>query len=336
MSKMTKYQSQMVQGQILFLMILFLLKKSGASDSLNFSQANSTPVPSFNITVIEIIFEPFPNPNKGCPDSSCSSAKYCYCDPSCLLYGDCCHDANVTTEIVAQDQQFLCVKSGDAAYWMITSCSRSWITDQLADGVANVNEIVSLCENPTATRASYKIVPPPVTDGSTGLVYRNEFCAQCNGLQQSNQISWSIQLGCQDNVSAHHEGKAQNFTLNELLQFCDVDYYHPPSSLSHPRGCKHLPTGLITTCPENSQMDLRDNCTTFSLNLVAYNGSVYANAYCAACWNVSIQNLGCSKYVPIVGITFNFAVFLDVSGTGKLIFKTFQPYRRGVSKWECL
>ena len=316
---MTKYRSQLVQSQIVFLVILFLFKNPGGSDSFNFSQANSTPVPAFNITIIKIILEPSPNPNKGCPDSSCSSAGYCYCDHSCLLYGDCCHDANVTTEIVAQDQQFSCVKSGDVTYWMITSCSHSWITDQLADGVANVNEIVSLCEDPTVTRASYKIVPPPVTDGSTGLVYRNEFCAQCNGLQHSNQISWSIQLNCQNNVSAHHKGKAQNFTINNLLQFCDVDYYRPPSSLTYPRGCKRLPTGLISTCPEDSPMDIRENCTKFGLNLVTNSESVYANTYCAACWNVSSLNLVCSKYEHIVGKPFNFAVFLDVSGTGKLV-----------------
>ena len=273
-SKMTKYQSQLIQGQILFLMILSLFKHPGASDSFNFSQVNSTPVPASNITLKENlkILEPFPNPNKGCPDSSCSSAGYCYCDHSCLLYGDCCHDANVTTEIAAQDQQFSCVQSGAATYWMITSCSHSWITDQLADGVANVNDIASLCEDSTITRASYKIVPPPVTDGSTGLVYRNEFCARCNGLQQSNEVPWSIQLDCQDIIIISLNGVSvqRNFTLDELLELCYVKHYHPPSSLSNPRGCKRLPTGLIPTCPEDSPMDLRENCTKFGLNLVTY------------------------------------------------------------------
>ena len=141
-----------------------------------------------------------------CEDSSClhpppfsNDPPFCYCDPSCLLYGDCCHDASVPTRDAPPDPRFSCIRF-DNFYWMIASCSRSWITEQLADGVANVNEIVSLCEDPTATRASYKIVPPPVTDRSTGLVYRNEFCARCNGLQQSNQISWSIQLDCQDHI----------------------------------------------------------------------------------------------------------------------------------------
>ena len=325
---MTKYRSQLVQSRIVFLVILYLLKNPGGSDSFNFSQASSTPVPAFNITIREILIEPFPNPNKGCPDSSCiiySSAKYCYCDHSCLLYGDCCHDANVITEIVAQDQQFLCVKSGNATYWIITSCSRSWITDQLADGVANLNKIVSLCEDPTVTRDSYKIVPPPVTDGSTGLVYQNKFCARCNGLEQSNEISWSIQLDCKPCttkiISLDGDSEVQtNFTLNELLKICHVVYYRPPSSLSNPRGCKRLPTGLISTCPEDSPLDLKENCTKFGLNLVTNGESVYANTYCAACWNMDNQNVTCIPGPTFQPITIgNIAVLLDVSGTGKLV-----------------
>ena len=299
--KMTKYQVQILHSQNLFLVILVLF-----ADSLD---------------------------PRNCPASSCgldgNSTTYCYCDRFCQQYGDCCHDAIVTTNKTVLDPRFSCVdagfSSGRSTFWMITSCSRSWITEQLADGVANVNEIVSLCEDPNATRASYKIVPPPVSDGSTGLVYRNKFCARCNGLQQSNEISWRIQLGC---ISVNGEGEVQtNFTINELLKFCDVDYYYPPSSLSDPRGCERLPTGLITTCPEDSPMDLRENCTTFGLNLVAYNGSVYANTYCAACWNVSIQNVTCSpgpgpstSNGTTGGSEFtNIAVLLDVSGTGKLI-----------------
>ena len=316
MSKMAKYQVPLVQSQTLLVVILCLL--TNCSHSLNLT--------NLTVTYTTVTVTPGPSPVEGCPDSSCSSAKYCYCDHSCLLYGDCCHDANVTTEIVAQDQQFSCVKSGDAAYWMIASCSRSWITEQLADGVANVNEIVSLCEDPTAIRASYKIVPPPVTDGSTGLVYRNNFCAQCNGLQQSNQISWRIQLNCpvsflHSPALVNRRGEPLNFTINEFLQFCTLDSSSPPSSLSDPRKCKRLPTGLITTCPEDSPMDLRENCTKFGLNLVTYNGSVYANTYCAACWNVSIQYITCAPTrIPPDRITItNIAVLLDVSGTGKLV-----------------
>ena len=300
---MAKYQVQLVQSQVLLLVILCLLTNS--SHSSNFT--------------ITYNFEP--GPVEGCPYSSCSfqDTIHCYCDHSCLLYGDCCHDANITTKIAAQDKKFSCVKSGDASYWMITSCSHSCFIEQLADGVVNVDEIVSLCEDPNVTRASYKIVPPPVTDESTGLVYRNKFCARCNGLEQSNQISWSIQLDCLYIVII--EGEVQtNFTLSELLKICDVKYYRPPSSLSNPRGCTRSSIGLISTCPEDSPMDIRENCTTFGLNLVTYGGSVYANTYCAVCWNVNSQHVTCTPRPSVLPNTLDhIAVLLDVSGTGKLV-----------------
>ena len=295
---MSKYQVQIVHSQILFLVILVLL-----ADSLG---------------------------TKNCPTSSCGlsggNASYCYCDHLCQLYRDCCHDANVTTNNLktAPESRLSCVDTrfhgGRSTFWMITSCSRSWITDQLADGAANVNEIVSLCEDPTVTNASYKIAPPPVTDKSTGLVYRNEFCARCNGIQQSKQISWSIELRCQESEFIKREVEVRtNFTLDELVNFCSLDHYEHPSSLSNPRGCKPLPTGLISTCPEDSPMDLRENCTKFSLNLVTYGGSVYANTYCAACWNVSIQDVTCSPAPTIGSIApSSIVVLFDVSGTGKL------------------
>ena len=260
-----------------------------------------------------------------CLDSSCAltfnnDPPYCYCDPSCLQYGDCCHDASVPTMNFSPDPRFSCINSGLDTYWMITSCSRSWITDQLADGVANVNEIVSLCEDPTVTRASYRIVPPPVTDGSTGLVYRNEFCARCNGLQQSNEIRWRIQLSCENSTTLSSETV---LTFNELFQFCSVNFYLPPTSLSRPRECKPLPQGVISTCPEDSPTDVRENCTTFGLNLVTSNfgGSVYSNAYCAACRNVTFITLD-SCLQDLVEPTLpmelgNIAILWDISGTGR-------------------
>ena len=202
---MTKYQFQILHSQNLFI-------------------------------VISVLFADALDP-RNCPASSCgldgNSTTYCYCDRFCQQYGDCCHDANVTTNKTVLESRFSCVDAGfssgrstfcgGSTFWMIASCSRSWITEQLDDGVANVNEIVSLCEDPNATRASYKIVPPPVTDNSTRLVYRNKFCARCNGLQQSNQISWRIQLDCEDVTMLIHTvqpaGTSASKMLHVLLSF---------------------------------------------------------------------------------------------------------------------
>ena len=82
-----------------------------------------------------------------------------------------------------------------------------------------------------------------------------------------------------------------------------------------------MPTGLITTCPEDAPMDSREKCITSGLDLVLYHGFVYLNAYCAVCWNVSRKNVTC---FPVgkpghSGSDNLIVVFLDISGTGKLV-----------------
>ena len=270
-----------------------------------------------------------------CLDSSCAmnfnnNPAYCYCDRSCPMYGDCCHDANVTT-FAAPDTQLTCVDSGFGTYWMITGCSRSWMTEQLADGVVNLSEIVSFCENPDVIRTSFKVLPPPVTDKNTGSVYRNEFCARCNGVLKPNDITWKIQLTCENSTTLN---SGTNLTFNELFQFCSVEFYRPPTLLPTPRTCKFLPEGLISTCPQNAPLDLKENCALFGLNLVKFGGSVYANAYCAACWNDSIYTItldSCLRIEDTIRPTLrthlgNIAILLDISGTGRTASSSIATY----------
>ena len=205
---------------------------------------------------------------------------------------------------------------------MITGCSRSWMTEQLADGEVNVNEIVSFCENPDVIRTSFKILPSPVTDKITGLVYRNEFCARCNGVQRTNDVRWNIQLTCDNSTTLNSE---TTLTFNELFQFCSVEFYLPPTSLPTPRRCNSLPEGLISTCPQNASLDLTENCASFGRNLVKCGGFTYANAYCAACWNDSMCNITLDSCLqirdtirPTLGTHLgNIAILWDISGTGR-------------------
>ena len=263
-----------------------------------------------------------------CSSSSClqssNNPAYCYCDPSCTTYGDCCHDANVTAR-PPLNPKFSCVVpggSGSSEYWTITTCSRSWITEQLADGVVNVNDVVSSCEDPSV-RASFRFLPP-VTDEKTGFVYRNEFCAKCNGLQSSHVSRWRTQLSCQD---SRQLGVPFTNDLNfgELFDFCSVGSYLPPESSMNPRVCRPPPPGLVVSCPEGVSMDHMQKCTQGGINLIEVRQFVYANEHCASCWNVSsITSDFC--LLPLVSTALpdpdpypgvgNLAVLLDISGTG--------------------
>ena len=268
-----------------------------------------------------------------CRGSSCQQASrpafYCYCDPSCTTYGDCCHDANVTMR-PPLNPKFSCVVPGGFGsneYWTITTCSRSWIAEQLADGVINVNDVVSSCEDPSV-RASFRFLPP-VMDKKTGAVYQNQFCARCNGLQLSDVAEWRIQLNCKitERFSAYSQ---TNFTFSELINYCFIKAYLPPNLplLAHARGCKPLPLRLISSCPDSTPNDLRENCTLGGLNLVDMGLSVYANRYCAACWREnSTESVSCYpaltfeisplfELLPRSLRVTNFAILLDISNTG--------------------
>ena len=224
--------------------------------------------------------------NESCYASSCVNREpfYCFCDSSCDVYGDCCHDANVTTKPLF-NSKFSCVSVGryTERVWSIATCSRLWMTKQAADGVVNVNDIVSSCEDPSV-RASYRFLPP-VTDKRTGIVYQNQFCARCNGLQLSEVARWRIQYICENSSELNTQ---RNLTFSDLEQFCYFNVYNPPTSFPMPRRCPVLPRGLISTCPESAPVDLQEQCTLGGLNViwVASLRRPYANEYCAACHGV--------------------------------------------------
>ena len=246
---------------------------------------------------------------------------FCYCDSSCTVYGDCCHDANVTNK-TPFNSRFSCEET--TKYWMITACSPSWIAEQVADGVANVDDIVSSCEDPSV-RATYRFLPP-VTDEETGLVYRNEFCARCNGLQPSDVTGWTIDLAC---VNSTELNTRSSLLFSELIGLCQVKAYIPQESFLPLRTCKIVPEGLIFSCPDNTSANMRENCTSGGLNIVQFGRLVYANEYCAACWNVSSILISCGDEHIIPsgpGFIGNIAILFDVYGTGRTAASSSRTY----------
>ena len=264
-----------------------------------------------------------------CEHSSCklsiklqsSSPDFCYCDSSCTVYGDCCHDANVTNK-TPFNSRFSCEET--TKYWMITACSPSWVAEQVADGVANVQDIVSSCEDPSV-RATYRFLPP-VTDEVAGLVYRNEFCARCNGLQPSDVTGWTIDLVC---VNSTELNTRSSLTFSELIGLCQVKAYIPQESFLPLRTCKIVPRGLIYSCPNNTSANMRESCTSGGLNIVQFGSHVYANEYCAACWNVSSILIRCGdeNILPSgPGFIGNIAILFDVYGTGRTAASSSRTY----------
>ena len=278
----------------------------------------------------------FSPPLASCTNSSCQLSSdvpaHCYCDSSCTVYGDCCHDANVSIKS-SPNSRFSCQKESER-YWMITGCSPSWIAEQVADGVANVEDIVSSCDDPSV-RATYPFLPP-VTDQETGLVYRNEFCARCNGIQPSDVTGWKIQLACTNSTELNSQ---TSLLFSQLIKLCEVEHHLPPQSVLPPRPCKSLPDGLVYSCPESRPADPTKNCTSGGLNLVQSGQFVYANEYCAACWNVSSNLINCVDELilppDIIENTQsgNISIIYDIYGTKRTATSASMTYH--IVEEEC-
>ena len=126
---------------------------------------------------------------------------------------------NVSIPAITENEGFLMVSS-------CPSCSEE---------VQEVSGLESNCTNKD-------ILLPPVTDRNTGIVYRNEYCAYCNGVEEL--VTWQIDLVCRDNV---HKAILQ-YNLSTLVdndpmilqRECQEWSYRLPSlppGISPPRSC---------------------------------------------------------------------------------------------------
>ena len=229
----------------------------------------------------------------------------CRCDANCPTYGDCCSDrpkSDVETPLgrlaglqCRPTQNIFVPKSLSPAdtgnYWMVSTCSEDWPAD--GDGVRQ--DVTSGCANDSA-------VFPPVSDQSSGVVYKNEYCAVCNGARGVAQ--WNYALGCTGWLSRQIFLAGLGHIILEITtallnRECIVCGYKPPqlNTSSNARTCYPqvttcLDQGLLFNYTNDTAGDeqLVELCKTGDINLVVSSlgkGSAYHNKYCAECNGVS-------------------------------------------------
>ena len=247
----------------------------------------------------------------------------CKCDGSCDMYGDCCQSPfNLGTcgvnNAVPTGVEFVCRSiyldsriepQINESFWMVSSCPSSWPSG------ASQNMVKENCVSLSSSL-------PPVTDLTTGMVYANEFCAICNGIE--NLIAWQPNLACTQYV--YDQLAASNNNIQQLLQNdptifqtqCQACSYQIPqnSLLPPPRPCfsainkcanrSHLESVTETTYSRENYTALVDSCengpydivthVSFSAvhigngvyNLILHN-RLYRNRACAVCNGVEYQ-----------------------------------------------
>ena len=229
----------------------------------------------------------------------------CRCDADCPTYGDCCSDRSQSdvktplgrlTGLQCRATQNVFVleylsPADTGNYWMVSTCPEDWS----ADGDAARQDIARGCANDSA-------VLPPVSDLSSGVPYKNEYCAVCNSARGVAQ--WNYALGCTKWLGvqillARLGHVILEITTALLNRECILCGYKPPqlNTSSNARTCYPqvttcLDQGLLSnyTNDTTGYEQLVERCETEDINLVVSSlgkGSAYHSTYCAKCNGIS-------------------------------------------------
>ncbi|XP_012559579.2 uncharacterized protein LOC105845893 isoform X1 [Hydra vulgaris] len=218
----------------------------------------------------ENIFPDIPKFSQSLLNDLCklNTASTCSCDPSCFKYGTCCidylWDANLNENIELYKARYLNavkpVKYLSCQPLLKLSESKKTFSEWLymvAECPKETNKkLADLCTNQNKLRF-------PVI-GSNKIVYKNQYCAQCNSVNTYEQLNVTADCIGNKNDTSHITEKYNNckFKLlnNDIIQF--VNY-----------------------CKEN----VYDNCTNNSIScrwcnsyvaLISYENKCYKNIHC--------------------------------------------------------
>ena len=158
----------------------------------------------------------------------------CSCDPLCIVYKDCCHNANASPEDETVDISFDCAyipRVEDSIFIFVNSCPEG--TD---------HELLRLCVEPDEQNVYSST---PVSALSTGFLYRNMYCAVCNGID--DYAFWKSKLRC--NWMRNLDSELRNLSIAELYMIDRCSFFHePPKANINFRACYPK----ITSCPETA------------------------------------------------------------------------------------
>ena len=237
-----------------------------------------------------------------CNPRAGSSSALCKCDVDCQVFGDCCcasvPNPPSKTEALQPGVKLDCISTylnpdiqvltENKGYLMISTCPDSWM--EMEDG-ATADFCIS---------SNTSTVLPPVTSTATGMVYKNEFCAFCNGV--SELVAWQPDLFCDEVVYdlIFSTNISNIMSISDILQrYCRECSFQVPAittiTQNYTRSC--IPS--VSTCLPSIQLeefivgnlsytDIEQNCVAGVLNLVrnTRSGVVYRNAACALCNDV--------------------------------------------------
>lgn len=274
----------------------------------------------------------------------------CRCDSDCAVFGDCCLSTskicfagNGSVAVEIGTPKFTCesiiLGNGNTSalpgpedqYWMVSSCSMQWSKEK---GHSTQEELD--CKSHSTTRQ-------PVTDPTSGLVYRNEYCALCNYV--SNYTAWDHAFTCLAELRSLLNNDSYILTADDFNSYCEITRFIEPSlpaSTTPARACYPQ----IDTCLDLDSLlilntaaggwnssyynEVKKLCmeSHFQNHLVqdGQQSSIpYRNEHCSLCNGADTMSLECFLGPPTIGgggpgpgLVATFIILLDVFGNGRV------------------
>ncbi|CAL1538771.1 unnamed protein product [Lymnaea stagnalis] len=258
----------------------------------------------------------------------------CDCEPSCYIYDTCCPTLTdgVLTQPVYSDsghlprpERFVCKNFPSYSnFYAISDCSEDFLKSvddyeetKTRDGVTVSHDAktprdvaIQQCEHPKTETMDDVI---PYLDLNYGIVFKNKFCALCNGYQivHRNNIkndshvdrtkladAWSLQVSCD-----HYQ---YLFNITSELEFfntalnkngCRIKYSSPKSNFP-PKECQaNMQVDLESTCVSSADTTVNENCLNLSRRYLKVES--YRNIFCYLCAG---SKPGCSSPSRVPGV----------------------------------
>ena len=253
----------------------------------------------------------------------------CFCDRLCRIYGDCCPDyvdeegGHRLTPLPSHF--FACSLTSVEPVYVITECPVTYNVRFVRDG----------CRLGSASgrRPSETFYAVPVSSRTSGLVYRNVYCAVCHG--EEDVGFWKVMtMNCNEppiseQVTSESESAAGLKNIDDLMRqgsfVGDCSFlYLPVSDLPSPRRC----VSSIDACPEGVDAELASRCAQLSNVAYVYmDEQAYRNRDCAVCHGIADYDLACNSSSERDGRKVNglnefesFSVILDLNvGKGSAV-----------------
>ncbi|CAL4139132.1 unnamed protein product [Meganyctiphanes norvegica] len=228
----------------------------------------------------------------------------CRCDRLCVVYGDCCRDAEVydaeTQRHIAQAHRCMNLIEYDNIY-IRTQCQEGW-QDDLGKELCDRAQVGFIRQNVA--------LDLPVTSLQTGITYANIHCAICND-DIGNLTRWQPRLECGDlpqnyprkevkkNLYYRTEREAWELILisgegHFGSKTCEVLPEAPKSVIGLLRPCERTEASCSANWTDPHTQEL---CLNHMARVYAGNGDSYRNRFCAICNYIKESDTTCEEPV---------------------------------------